>query len=194
MKTFAEAKQAWSEEISLAGYWYPRAWKRSTAIVDILRRFQVPTGAIITEFGCGGRRNLIALFDAGYKRVAGYDITDQLDVFKHCLDFCLIVIDNDPHKMPECDLCFTLAVLQHVTDDQLDATITAICARTRQAILLCENEIDETDGTYRHDYIRLFKEKGWLNFWWMPASEADGLDAHYVWRLFRPQQGGASVA
>lgn len=185
MKTFEEAKQAWASENSLAGYWYPTAWKRSERIVDILRRFQVPYVCSITEFGVGARRNLVALFEAGWKTLGGYDITDRLDVFRGWwTPFCTVVIDDDPNKMPTCDACITLGTLQHVTDEQLDSVISAIAEKTSQLILICENEIDERSGTFPHDYISLFKEKGWHNFFWMPASEADGLDSHYVWRMF----------
>ena len=186
MRTFEEAKKLWSVENSLAGYWYPEAWKRSERIVDLLRRFHVPYGCSITEFGVGGRRNLIALFDAGWKTVAGYDITDRLDVFKEWwTPFCTIIIDDDPHKMPICDVCITLGTLQHVTDEQRDSVMDAITTRTSQLILICENEIDQKSGQYAHDWIELFKQKGWSNFFWMPAHEVDGLDSHYVWRMFR---------
>jgi hypothetical protein len=183
MKSFAEAKQAWSVEKSICGYWFPTAWKRSSRLLDIFNRFQVPFGAAITEFGVGGQRNLVALFEAGYKTVSGYDITSQLDILR-LPKFAVIVIDDDPHKMPECDMCLTMACLQHVTDEQLDTVISAIATRTRQMILTCEDERSERSGQWPHDYITLFKEKGWQHVWWMPASSEDGLDGSYVWRMF----------
>ena len=175
----SEEARFWGSRAHHEG-WSQDAWLRSAMLVRILDRFQVHQSAVITEVGCGNLRNLWALSNSGYSHLSGIDITDEMQVPRIPNHPWNIVISEDLSQMPPCDVCITMASLQHIADIQ--TAIDSIKSQTSQLIILCEcTSVSLQRFQFVHNYPDLIK---WPSVLSLPAAASDGLGRDYSWQAY----------
>jgi SAM-dependent methyltransferase len=156
-------RRPWDGRNAPAGYLAPSANERSQFLVDLLAR-HVPTTASVLEVGCNAGRNLAHLHEAGYRRLAGLDLSEaavgllretypqlaDVPVAVGAAEELLPTIASDAH-----DALFTMAVLEHVHPES--EAIFGELARIARVVVTIEDERLHSWRHFPRNYRRIFE-------------------------------------
>lgn len=172
---------------------YLKPKERSIFLLKIMKPY-VSINERILEIGCNVGRNLNFLFNAGFKKLEGIEISEKAVKLlnKHYPEMAQHVkIYNVPveekiknFKNCEFDIVFTMAVLEHIHKDS-EWILPEIARITKKYLITIE---DERSLSWRHfprEYKKIFEHFGMKQVQEFNCSEVEGLGSNYFARILR---------
>ncbi len=138
---------------------------RSAALLELIS--DLPKDARILEVGCNVGRNLAYLYDNGYQRVEGVEISPHAvallrSTYPQLADSPIHLgpAEDVLPKLPSgaYDLVFTMAVLEHIHPDS--SSVFDEMVRLGHSILAIETIGGSSHRQFPHDVPRIFQSRG----------------------------------
>jgi SAM-dependent methyltransferase len=189
-------KHPWDSSKNLPiDYLHVEEW--SQFLVELIKRYVEPNAKIL-EIGCNVGRNLNCLFNAGYTKLGGVEISeDAIDLMKQAYPEMAkqIKIWNTPiedviknFEDDSFDVIFTMAVLEHIHPDS-EFTFPEMVRITSKYIITIE---DEKGVSWRHfprNYKKIFESLGTKQIYEFDSAierrEIEGLGSTIYARVFK---------
>jgi 2-polyprenyl-3-methyl-5-hydroxy-6-metoxy-1,4-benzoquinol methylase len=150
----------------------------------------------ILELGCNSGRNLKALYDQGFTRLGGIDISEKAlevmkdvnnDIYMNCdiyageIEEILANLQDD-----EYDMIFTMATLMCIHPAS-DFIFDIIKKKSLKYILTIEFEKDvESNRIFGRDYKAVFEDENWKEIETeIVGDQADPIIKNFTYRLFK---------
>jgi len=140
----------------------------SAMVVDVMERYAQKTWSIL-EIGCGTGRNLVALKQAGYKKVRGIELSERtIEVGRARFpEYGSISVINAPveeaiKRIRSADVIYTSGLLMHLPYEA-DWVLEEISRKARYLIMTNEGETSRSESVHvwRRDYQDVFEGLGW---------------------------------
>lgn len=162
--------------------------ERSEFLVELVKQhIPITEFSSILELGCNVARNLKFLWKAGYRDLTGVDINrSAISIARRTVPKATFVhgtIEDFIKTEKRYNLVFTMAVLMHVRNDEIDL-FGKIAAMAEDYIITIESEIKK-DGKRRiigRNYRDIFEDLGFYQVAEIP--EIPGMIAAYKGRVF----------
>jgi len=165
---------------------------RSEFLVKLIQRY-VSNDRTILEIGCNVGRNLYYLWNAGYRRLSGVEISERaLDLlrkqFPHMASesrICNAPIEEaiGSFKDTEFDVVFTMAVLEHIHTES-EWIFPEIARITKELLVTIEDEHGESWRHFPRDYRPIFEPLGFVETEALQCTDVAGLGNDFMARLF----------
>ena len=166
---------------------------RSAWLVELVRQ-HLPADARVLEIGCNVGRNLNHLFDAGYRNLAGIEISENAvrllrQAYPELAATARIhtgAVEEHIRRFAEreFDLVFTMAVLEHIHHDS--AWVFAEMVRVTKGILITvEDEREFSERHFPRNYRRVFSTLGMQHVRTLGCDGIEGLGPGFYARVFR---------
>lgn len=131
--------------------------------VSTLKKY-VQVDDSILEIGCGTGRNLVGLQKAGFRDVAGIEISQKTvdigrEFFRHQLDITVGAIEDV--EIPRKDVIYTSGLLMHLPHE-LDWVIDDIAQKAQKVIVIVEGEQTDAINAWTRNYQKVFEGWGWV--------------------------------
>ena len=155
-------------------------WEETAVMLAEMIVRYVDKSESIIELGCGPGRNLKALQEFGFTKLAGVEINQKsIDLGREVYGLegvTLICAPIEKVKLPPVDCIFTHGILMHLPPSS-EFVFEMIATTARKAIITTENETT-SDGMLRwgRNYQTIFEGLGW--------TQMDTLDM----RQFEPKK------
>lgn len=166
---------------------------RSQFLVEIMKRYAKPNTKIL-EIGCNVGRNLNYLFLAGFKNLAGIEISEKaVQLLEHSYPEMArhTRIYNEPiekiiKKFEGCkfDVVFTMAVLEHIHTDS-EWIFPEMVRITKDFLITIEDECGISWRHFPRNYKKVFEPLGMRQIEEINCSEVDGLNSSFFARIFK---------
>lgn len=171
---------------------YARATQRSEFLVKLVQGLS-PAPASILEVGCNCGRNLYHLFRAGYRMLSGIDLLDtsqEMSTFFPGFEAqfaCGPAEEILPEVAPQSiDLVFTMAVLAHLSAEQMAVVAPAMAAIASQYLVTVEDEVRGWPINHARNYWQVFQPFGFRQIMRVQTIEPKyDLDEGFVARVFQ---------
>lgn len=129
-------------------------YRRERFLEKFLRRIPV-AGQSVLELGCGPGGNLVEISRAGASRIVGCDVSPRMLELAKRNTVALAALElreingvSLPFPDREFDVSFTVTVLQHNHDDQMQILLAELCRTTDKTLVLMEETGDHHDASY----------------------------------------------
>ena len=165
---------------------------RSLFLISILEALKVKKDASILEIGCNSGRNLMYLWKAGYRNLAGIEINpDAVDLMRQKLPYLDANVMVGPAEellwgIKRPDVIFTVAVLVHIHPDG-DFIFELMKDKTKKYIVTLEDEVSNKDRHIRRNYQDVFERLGMRQVYY--SSAVPGMHVSYCARAFKKVRG-----
>lgn len=172
---------------------YAQHTKRSDFLMSILPNY-VSKDESVLELGCNCGRNLNALYNAGYKKLSGIDVSHNALLYGSLMYselhgeavFYNDLIESWIKTAPDYDCIFTMAVLEHIVTES-EWIFEYIAQKARRTIITIEDEVSKTSGHFPRDYKAIFEGMGWKQILEKQATTQDDLKG-FVARVFEREK------
>lgn len=129
-------------------------------IVETVGKYATPDMSIL-EIGCGTGRNLVGLYKAGFKNLAGIEINMEAvklgrKTFPEYENINVVVapVETVITDIPHFDVIYTQSCLMHLPMD-LEWVIGVIRNKADKVIITTEGERPPSFNTWLHDYQKI---------------------------------------
>lgn len=175
---------------------------RSEYLVKLVQK-HVNISASILEIGCNVGRNLNELFQSGYKKLTGVEISAGAvtlmqkafpEMSKHAKILTVPIEDVIKNfRDNSFDLVFTMAVLMHIHPDS-EFVFEEIARITRRFLMLVEGENTFQRGRYFGRFYRpIFEQLGMVQIFQENLTQQKTANSKTMWtRIFKKREKGSS--
>lgn len=180
---------------------YREPVERSRFLVELVQP-HLRSDWTVLEIGCNVGRNLSFFLDAGVRQLTGIEINGEAlallrESYPELGSTATLInapVEDSIGHMADgsFDLVYTMAVLEHIHPDS--EWIFGEMARITRTLLVTVE--DERGVSVRHtprDYRQVFEGLGMRQILERSVSEAEGLSAGFVARVFEPSAGPADA-
>jgi SAM-dependent methyltransferase len=161
--------------------------------VDLVTKY-MDSGAHILEIGCNMGRNLIHLYQAGYRELAAVEISEAaIRLFRD--SYPEVARHSDVHNAPvesviegfpdnAFDLVFTMAVIEHIHTES-EWIFPEVARITGDLLITIEDESGVSERHFPRNYREVFEPLGLRQIERLGCGEDEGFKARMVARIFR---------
>lgn len=194
-KSRAELHEYWRAPNDTANPpdYYLQGEPRSRFLLDLIQQHVGSAGSIL-EIGCNVGRNLHFLYQAGYRSLAGIEISaGALEMMRQ--HFGEMAAHSRIIHSPvedairalrdrEFDAVYTMAVLEHIHPDSewIFREMVRVCGK---CLITIEDEGDISPRHFPRNYRQVFEPLGLRQVYERPSGDIQGLPAPTVARVFR---------
>lgn len=123
----------------------------------------------ILEIGCGTGRNLVALKNAGYKKVSGIELSEKtVEVGReHFPEYSRIPVVIGPvekviDEAPDVDIIYTVGLWMHIPPEH-EWLFERVAQKAKKMIITIEGESlrATSEHAWNRDYKKIFEALGW---------------------------------
>lgn len=160
------------------------AGERSAYLISLFKKF-VGVDKSVLEVGCNVGRNLFYLWNAGYKNIAGVELFPKAAKFAKLAfedhDVNIYVGDFNQLELPQVDVVYTMAVFEHIPEDD---AMKKVSDMARETIICIEDELTSGSRHFKRNYSDVFMQLGWKQVF--SEKGIPGLDSKYYFaRVFK---------
>lgn len=137
----------------------------TTLIVSTLKKYLNSEDSIY-ELGCGTGRNLVGLWEAGFKNVSGVEINKNAVIlgkktFPNLknIDIKIGTVEDTIKNISQFDCIFTQGLLQHIPPE-FDWIHKEIVEKAKKIIMVIENEKPQGIRSWQRNYNDIFTSFG----------------------------------
>ena len=161
----------------------------SRLVVDVMTRYAQKDWSIL-EIGCGTGRNLVALREAGFRFVAGIEVSRKAVATgrKRWPKYKEILVEYGPAEkviedLEDFDVIFSQGALMHIPYESL---LNAIARKAQKLILTVEAELSRRPSihVWRRDYREMFEGLVWKQVEAESCEKYPPLPKHTIKRVF----------
>lgn len=185
-KSRDELQKHWRNSDNPSGYF--QGGKRSEYLASLVKQYVKPDASIL-ELGCNVGSNLYHLRKAGYRNLSGVEINLQaLKLMKQNFPDMQVTtyegsIEDRIKELPEYDLIFTIAVLEHIHRDS--EWVFSEIAKRASMLITIEGEKSITSELHiARNYKNIFEGLGLQQVYEKNLSQKEGLNANFYARVF----------
>jgi SAM-dependent methyltransferase len=170
--------------------------ERSEFLFSYIKKYADPESKIL-EIGCNVGRNLNYLFEQGYQKLEGIEISEEaIEAMKKTYPDMAKLISVHQNSVEEIiktfadnsfDMVFTLAVFMHLHFES-EWVFKEVARITKRYLITVE---DEEKIFWRHfprNYKKIFEKLGFRQIQEYRAGQAEGLTPNYWLRVFVKNQ------
>ncbi len=186
-------RNPWDGENLPVDYLRPEA--RSSFFVSLVRKYAVP-GAKVLELGCNVGKNLHFLFQAGFTRLTGVEISEApLRLFRtsypetaHHTTIHHVPIESVIQQFSdrEFDVVFTMAVLEHIHTES-EWIFPEIARITGDLLITIEDEGEVSQRIFPRNYRQVFEPAGLRHSEVIQCGEPEGFKPGIMARVYRKE-------
>ena len=188
-RTQEEQERIWIEKSSHQSYILGE--EKSQFAVSLIVGLAPALDSSILELGCNVGRNLEYLRRAGYKNLAGIEISRRALPMRE-EHFPELDIDYYEGRIEDrifwlsaasIDIVFSMAVLQHIHPNS-EWIFPDIARVAKRGIVTIEGETRDTEGIWPRNYGEIFTDLGWTEATTASCGHVEGLGDTYIARTF----------
>ena len=163
----------------------------SRMIVETMKRYADKKHSIL-EIGCGTGRNLVALRQAGYKKLTGIEISPKtVSVGRERwpeyekIQTLIGPAEQMINEVGDFDVIYTQGLLMHIPPEH-EWLLESIAQKARVAIIVSEGESvgAKSEHAWNRNYQEIFEGLGWEQVEWETCEKYPPLPATTVKRVF----------
>jgi len=184
-------RQPWDGSNLPQGYLEGKA--RSQFLVGIMKKYVNPDAKIL-EIGCNVGRNLNYLFQDGFKKLEGIEISEKAvrllkeaypEMASHT-NIYNIPVEEIIKDFRDCefDVVFTMAVLEHIHTDS-EWVFHEMVRITKDFLIIIEDEHGLSWRHFPRNYKKVFDPLGMKQIEEINCGEVHGLGSNFFARIFK---------
>lgn len=168
---------------------YLNGKERTDYLLSKINALNIDKNISILELGCNVGRNLNGLYNAGYKSLHGIEINENAvkilkKEFPHLKNIKNGTIEFYINAFDSADIVYTMAVLEHIHDDNAEKIFREMKRISNKYIITIEDERKESERHFTRNYKTVFEGLGLKEVEFENCKKIKGLGRNYFYRLF----------
>lgn len=188
--TYLDVIKYWENEPAPERYLKPELIKRSELVYKYINKFKLQKKSSILEIGCNAGRNLNFLYQQGYERLTGIDLSNNalkifeeknFDTFYHVKTLNESAESFFLNPVFHYNMIFALAAFEHLHSDS--EWVFEKIAHSTKFILSISDEVTKSELHFPRNYKNIFESFGFKEIESFKCSEENMLNKNFIGRV-----------